>query len=191
MVRYLSYSQLKLYEDDPNEYYKRYVLGEKWEGNKYTEFGKKLADALETGVAADDPGIEHIRLFLPKFEAREFKIEAECMKVPILAKLDGFHPKLLEIDEVKTGKKWDQKRVDKDDQLTFYSIACLKRYGKQPSIIRLHWARTVEEGEIIKATGELRTFITKRTMAQQLLLANRIKVAWEGIKKLYDTKKTS
>lgn len=184
-TRYISYSQLKLFETYPEEYYRRYILGEKWEGNKYTDFGKKLAESLEFDRPTDDTGIEHIKLFLPKFVEREFKIEANCMGIPILAKLDGFDPKKLEIDEIKTGKNWSLKRVDQDDQLTFYSLACYLKYKRQPSIIRLHWARTIEDEDgNIKATGELKTFITKRDMVQQMSLANRIKKAWKEIKKL-------
>lgn len=182
---YISFSQLKLWETDPDEYYRRYVLGEKWEGNKYTEFGSKLAQALESNKPCDDMGLEHIRLFIPNFVAREFKIEAEILGVPILAKLDGFDPKKFEIDEVKTGKAWSQRRVDEDDQLTFYSLACFQKYRKQPSIIRLHWAKTIEDEEgNVKATGELKTFITGRAIPQQLELANRIKAAWKEITKL-------
>lgn len=181
---HLSYSQLKLWESDPQEYHRRYVLGEKWEGNRYTEFGSKLANALEFDEPTDDLGLEHIRLFLPKFVKREFKIESNCLGVPILSKLDGFDPKKLEIDEVKTGKSWNQKRVDEDDQLTFYSLICYLKYKKQANLIRLHWARTIEEDGIVKATGELKTFITNRFFPQQMEMANRIKKAWAEIKKL-------
>ncbi len=46
--QYVSYSQIKLFKEDKTKYYKRYILGEKFEGNVWTDFGNKVGNALET-----------------------------------------------------------------------------------------------------------------------------------------------
>ena len=44
---YLSYSQIQLFKQSKEDYYKRYILNEPFKGNAYTDFGSKVGYALQ------------------------------------------------------------------------------------------------------------------------------------------------
>ena len=44
---YLSYSQISLFLKNKQEFFNTYILKKPFEGNEYTEFGKKVGEAIE------------------------------------------------------------------------------------------------------------------------------------------------
>ncbi len=182
--KYLSWSQLNLFERSPKEYSRSYLEGRKRPDNKYIRFGKKLADRLELGLPSDDKTIEHVVNFLPKTPEVEFEIKANFCGVPLLGRLDGFDPRNKKITEYKTGKKWTQKKVDSLGQLTFYSCLVWVEYKVLPKKIVLYWIETKEDVGELELTGKITMFKTKRTSIELAIMGCRIKNAWKGIKKL-------
>lgn len=180
---YLSWSQLNLWEKDPNLYYQVYIEGLDQFRTKYLELGKRMADGLENGFDIEhDPMFEMLIIFLPAYPKREFEVKAEFEGIPLLGKFDGFDEEILDLGEYKTGKKWTQGSVDNSGQLTFYAFLIWLKYGKFPSKIQLHWARTDEDMEgTLFLTGEMKTFTTTRSMKDIILFSKRIKTAWAGI----------
>lgn len=178
---YLSWSQLNTWERSPAMYKRIYFYGEEI-NNPAMELGKEVAQCLETGEESENIAIEHLKIFLPSYKFREYEIQAEVEKIPLLGRLDGFGEDPLEIGEYKTGKNWTQKMVDTNGQLTFYALLVLKKFKKFPERIRLHWAKTISEDGEIKLTGDIQSFETKRTLADIVSIAERCKKAWKGIK---------
>jgi len=189
---YLSWSQLNMFERDVWLYKRVYIDGEEQFESDALKIGKALAERLENGIECTDKLIEYLAIFMPKYQKREFEIKGEFDGIPVLGKLDGFNEKTLEIGEYKTGKNWNQALVDKSGQLTFYAMLVWLKYGKLPSKIKLHWAQTeVDDDGELRITGSIKTFETKRTLSDILLLGGRIKKAWEEILNLtekYSTK---
>ena len=111
---------------------------------------------------------------LNTFMKRKNKICEVCHNKPYLTLI-----------EIKTGRQWTQKMVDTSSQLTFYSALIWLKYGRLPSKILLHWAKTIinEDGEL-KINGEITTFETTRTLSDIILMRGRINSAWEGIKQM-------
>lgn len=181
--RYLSWSQLWLWENDPDKFIRSYIYG-KWDPpNEYMLLGKSVADALETGDAKGDPALEHLLMFMQPFQTHEHKISCKFEGVPLFMKLDGFtQTEELILDEVKTGVKYSQTIAEHNDQLTFYSIGIYVKYGRLPDKIRLHWAQTKknENGEL-ELTGHIETFPTFRTMSDIIKFTPRILKAWQEI----------
>lgn len=180
---YLSWSQLSLWEKDPNMYYQVYVEGLDQFRTKYLELGKRMATALENGFDDEhDPLFEMLVVFMPGYPEREFEMNAVFEGIPLKGKLDGWNEKTLTIGEYKTGKKWTQSMVDNCGQLTFYALLVWLKYGKLPNKIYLHWARTDEDmvGNL-KLTGEIKTFEAKRTLRDIIMFAPRLKLAWASI----------
>jgi len=142
-----------------------------------------MATTLENGFDEEhDPLFELMAVFMPAYPLREFDIAAEFEGIPLVGKLDGFNERALVVGEYKSGKHWTQGMADKSGQLTFYALLVWLKYGKLPSDIFLHWARTDEDLEgNLKLTGEIKTFRTKRTMKDLILFSPRIKSAWAGI----------
>ena len=94
-------------------------------------------------------------------------------------------PQQGKIGEYKTGKKWDQRRVDEDSQLTFYALVYHVKFHTLPSEIALHWAETTwDEQGALTLSGKMLTFPTERTTEDFSTMYARIKHAWEGIAKL-------
>lgn len=180
---YLSWSQLNLWEKDPNLYYQVYFEGLDQFRTKYLELGKRMATTLANGFDEErDPLFEMLSVFMPAYSHREFDLKAEFEGIPLVGKLDGWNGKTLTIGEYKTGKNWTQGMVDRLGQLTFYALLVWLKYKRLPRKIFLHWARTDEDmfGNL-KLTGDVRTFETQRTLRDLILFSKRIKVTWTGI----------
>lgn len=183
---YLSWSQLSLYEKDPNLYYQVY-----WEGidqfkTKYLELGKRMADTLENGYDVEhDELFELVAVFMPAYPKREFEIKVTHEGIPLVMKLDGWNEATMTLGEYKTGKCWTQAMADQSGQITMYALGIWKKFKISPKKIKifLHWAKTEEDeyGEL-KLTGDIKTFETKRSLADLILFSEqRIKPAWKGI----------
>jgi hypothetical protein len=184
---YLSWTQYSLFNRSPELYKRIYIYGEAGYCSKAMELGKKLAERMENEEEVEDKDIEQVAMFMPKSPAREYEIRIDFHGIPLFGKLDGFNPRAKKkiIREDKTGQKWNQKMVDKTEQLTFYAMMVLAKYGKLPDKIYLDWAKTRrnEDGEL-ELTGEIKTFETKRTMNDILIFYAKIKRTWEGIQNM-------
>jgi hypothetical protein len=176
---YISYSQLVSFES--GRYYEEYILGNRRESIEM-DFGKKIADGLESG--SNDKDVEFLRMWIPEVKEREKELRETIEEVPIMAKVDGFNPG--EIYEYKTGKvKWTQGRADKSDQLTIYSMLVWNKYHIHPKLT-LIWIPTMNDGEDIVLTGELpKSFSTTRSVGDYAMILKRLKSAWNGINKMY------
>ena len=187
---YISWSQLSLWERDPEEYRRVYVEGQEQFVSDAMILGKQLAEAMEDDIVSDIPIIEQGRMFLPHYENREFEIRVNLRvgkhDIPLFGKLDGYEKKDRIIGEIKTGAtKWTQRMVDQHGQLTFYALLVYLRFKKMPSSIRLHWLNTDEESENY---GMVKSFETKRSLAELIKMHTRINNAWAAIIKLSNGK---
>lgn len=153
---------------------------------KYLELGKTFAEAMEfDDMECPDPMMEYLRVFLPRYPLREHELNGVVEGVPILGKMDGFDEGNLIIGEYKTGKSWNQRKVDTHGQLHFYALLVWLNYQRLPSAIHLHWAKTVEDEQgNLKLTGEFTNFKAKVSMGDCILMAGRIKKAWAGIREM-------
>ena len=186
---YLSWSQLNMWEKDPNLYYQVYFEGLDQFRTKYLELGTRMATALENGFDAEnDPMMEMMLIYMPTYQIKEFDIKENFEDIPLFGKLDGFDVNNLIVGEYKSGKKWTQSMVDNHSQLTFYAFLVWLKYKVLPKQIFLHWAQTYEdENGILKLTGHIQTFQTERKLKDIILLSKRIKIAWKGIQELAQT----
>uniref|UniRef100_A0A6H1ZFR8 PD-(D/E)XK endonuclease-like domain-containing protein n=3 Tax=viral metagenome TaxID=1070528 RepID=A0A6H1ZFR8_9ZZZZ len=178
---YISYSQLISWEK--GKYYEEYILGVRRESVEM-DFGKKIADGLESG--SNEKDVEFFRMWIPEVAEREKEITETIEGLPIKIKMDGFDEKPLKVSEYKTGKTpWTQGKVDKADQLTIYSMVVWHKYKKYPELT-LIWVPTKNDGEDIALTGELpKSFQTTRSVGDYGAILKRLKTAWVGINKLY------
>ena len=184
---YLSWSQLNLWEQDPNEYIRQYVYGEKKPPSKEMDFGSKIAKMLETGIM--DDGYEFL-VNVPRYALAEAVIEIDLPHkkgiVPLLAKLDSVKDDLSAFYEYKTGKSpWTQARADQNGQVTFYAM-CIWLKTRQIPKCSIVWLPTTDNKGGIKATGELKEFETERSLADILAICRRCVEAWQDINSIID-----
>ena len=165
---YLSWSQMSLFKRSPEQYRRYYILGEERGTTPEMEYGKRLADVLEKGDDGKDILISGLYSLLPKYKIPEKELTAEAGGIKLLGKLDSYNPETHDFYEYKTGKvPWTKRRADNHGQLTFYAMLIYLNYKVLPKM-KLIWAETEwDNGEII-ATGRIKEFPTKRSLADIL-----------------------
>jgi hypothetical protein len=185
---YLSYSQIRMYWEDPKTYWRNYVLGIRDEPNQPMKWGKIVHRAIaekdydyastisHNGFTSDrirvlNKVLDEIHKHLQHVVAyeREFNFpnHKPCGILGIMDAITktGFY-------EFKTGSGWNQKRVDEDDQLTFYSLLWKSATGKPPKIIKLIH---------ISDTGRITILRTKRTLKDLANIQEIIEKTYSGI----------
>lgn len=181
--KYLSYSQMQLWQRDKEKYRERYYLNGPSFENIETIFGKRVATLLENWKRDKDLAINsdlYRTLYrIPKYAYSEHRIELKINGVPFLGVMDYFSKRKKAIIEIKTGKQaWDNVRVNSHDQLVIYSMLSKMRYGKVDPEVRLVWIETrfksvmdkvgtrlmEGEGRELEFTGKIEIF--KRRIAE-------------------------
>jgi len=179
---YMSWSQMSLWERDPNLYYQSYIQGIDMYHSKYMSFGKRVHKALEIGYdKGNDPAINLVATFIPSYPKREFRINVKFEGVPLYGIIDGWNPWSKEFGDYKTGKNYSQATANRSDQFTFYATMIWLKYKVLPKKILIHWIKTAENSEGLYVTGDFQTFETKRELKDIILFSKRIRIAWEGI----------
>lgn len=188
---YLSYSQKSLWKRSPKSYLEKYL----YDGREFTTremaFGKKMAVALEEERDSDDEILNGIMAKLPKLDKPEFAVRADFKiqkeLIPLYAKLDTAKEDLSAFKEYKTGKNpWTQRKVDENEQITFYVTLIYILTKQIVQDIELVWVETCEDpssenGTGISCTGRVEVFKTKRSMGQIINELADIRRVWREI----------
>lgn len=178
LLRPYSWSQHSSFDYNPEEWFKRYILGEEMAETPQLKFGKLFAEAVEWGKPMAP---------LTVYRLTEHYVEAPLSDFKVNGYLDSYdrlkhdRPHLA---EYKTGAKaWTQKRVNEHGQLTYYAMLLWLRDKIKPEDIDmiLQWVPTSLQkdysyGIALDAEGKahVHTFETSRTMADVLKLVGQI-----------------
>ena len=108
---YISFSQMVLFEHDPEKYADQYIYGNKQRISRNIAYGSQMATALESGEASGDPLLDLMAAQLPKFELMDVPFEAELKNgketITLLAKPDTMKADCSAFKEYKTStRKW-------------------------------------------------------------------------------------
>jgi len=180
---YISWTQYSTFVGSPKQYKRIYIDGEERPQSEYLSFGKKFAKALEEDKS-DREDIRMMKEILPTYKKKEFKIETKLHGIPLLGYLDGWNGKSKPIGEYKTGLKWDQRKVDKHDQLLFYALLVWLKYGIVPKI-NVHWVETKkDEYKRLYLTGKFQNFKRKIRLSDIILFSGKVKKVALEINKL-------
>lgn len=178
--RPLSWSQISSFEYDPEQWYRRYVLGIQDEPNAEMLFGKKVADSIEDGTCTIPTLLENLQ------KRKEYPFKVQFGEIQLVGYADAFCEETLrKLDEVKTGQKpWDQKRVDDHGQITMYCLLNYITHKVPPEEVdcTLHYIPTQKGGDFNISFVEpivVQRFKTKRTMADILNFGSRIKRVYQ------------
>jgi len=138
---YLSYSQIRLWLDNKEQYRDIYYRGIKSPGSKYLLFGSEISKMLEDGT-----------LNLPaltQYSVQEYQCKFSVDGVPFYGYIDQYEPSLFKFREIKTGSmrpdgrpRWTQKEVDNHLQLDIYSLLIWLKNGKVDDECHLDWIKT-------------------------------------------------
>src|SRR3990167_3799267 len=127
---HLSYSQLMLWEKNPELFKEKYLEGRVLGTNRGQSLGKEIAEALENDTETGDIVKDLVLAQIPSYELRDKEIRMMLLglvtsrgrktdeDVPLLIKPDSCKADHSAFLEVKTGLQgtWNQGKVNKDDQ---------------------------------------------------------------------------
>lgn len=178
---HLSWSQIDLWNHSRNEYIQRYFYGKESFVNDAMIYGKKFAEALETGETGEDEILKMATLAIPRYTISEYRLQAtiktEAGNIPLLGFMDSsYDPPSEGFREYKTGKvPWTQRRVDKHGQLTLYALMIYLNEKKLPKSIHLDWLETENRDGEVSVTGRIQSFETSRSIGEIIEMTTIIK----------------
>lgn len=172
--RPLSWSAISSFEYDPEQWYRRYVLGEKDAPSREMIFGKQVGERL----ASDPTYLPEV----PRYPIFEHGLKTKWGELPLIGFVDGYDPTppTPALGEYKTGKRaWDQKRADTHGQIDMYLLMLWLTSKIKPESVQcfLHWMPTQEHGDFtidFVSPFQVHTLPTKRTMVDILRFGERI-----------------
>ena len=190
--RPLSWSAISCWEYSPEQWYSRYILGERQKENSRMIFGKVVAHSIEMGkplVPFSIIGGEPV-----KGKNVEHPFKVMFSGVPMIGFADTFdHVTFKKLGEFKTSEKgWDQTKVDQHGQIDMYLLMNYITNKVKPEDVEvyLEYAQTYEENDFtIKFVKPVKIyhFKTKRTMADILRFGQRINDTINAMQKYVDS----
>ena len=193
---YISYSQYSKFKSKKKDYIKSYFLGERFEGNAYTEFGTLVGEALENNDFSEFNETETALLSkVTRFDEFEREINWDLGTFVVNGYIDtndkfpsGIKKNDMIVDNIvdyKTGaaNKVEVYEADDYDQVTIYAGAVEQDTGHLPS---KGWVELIERtgnpfrGEALKLGKEV--FVIEQDVSKESVervRKNLIKVANE------------
>lgn len=132
---YLSYSQISCFLKDKEEYKKRYILKEPFIGNKYTEFGVKVGNALmENDYSLFKKSEKNVLEKCTRLDLFERKTILKYDNFYIIGFIDTCTSDLSKIIDYKTGGAGKELEYKKDNytQLVYYALSIRQEIGITP-----------------------------------------------------------
>lgn len=172
---YLSATAVEIWITNPAKYEAKYFRGENDDfENDFMGFGKKIADAVESGEKTGDEVTDMVISSMPKYSKMEEEIKVPFKTkygyVQLLGKLDTFEDKpVLHFRETKTGSRpWTKHRAQTSRQVLHYDLLIYLKYGVLAKERHLDWYETEREGDQIRFTGLIERFEVSRRLADLL-----------------------
>jgi len=175
---YVSYSSLSLFLKSKEEYYKNYILKEKFEGNEYTDFGKKVGTALETNdfTLFESEEIETLKK-VNRLDLFERKTTLKYDDFYVVGFIDTCTNDCKKIIDYKTGGNNKEFEYTKEDytQLCYYSLSIKQELGYFPESAHVEFIR--RKGNLYRNE--------KLSVSNEAPIIIPIDISYERCRKLY------
>jgi len=176
--RPLSWSAISSFKYDPEQWYRKYILGQKEPPSEAMIFGKYVGDRL----ASDPDFLPEV----PRYKVFEQKLTGKVGNIPLLGFLDGFNPETRAFYEYKTSantKRWTSKTVQEHGQILMYMYLLYTNYGIAPEKIGCHLVYIpVCENALFNLSlspDPIQIFGAKHTTLDVLRFANDVKEVYK------------
>ena len=136
--QYLSYSQINSFLNNRRDYIRQYFLNEKFEGNAYTSFGKRIGEALENNDFSGFTETEQVLLnSIPRHDQFERKVVLNRKGFYVVGYIDtntSEDGKIEKLIDYKTGDMTKEAVYLSEDysQLYIYAGALEQELGVLP-----------------------------------------------------------
>lgn len=171
----LSWSAISSFKYDHEQWYKKYVLGEKQKVSPQMTFGNTVGESLAT----DNPMVKKI----VRYKHMEYKLLVPFNDIELVGFIDSYDNEKKLLREYKTSsstKKWNQASVDDHGQLTMYALMLFIQDKVVPETLTIHLdyipvEETFEGEMIISRPHTINTYKTQRTTKDILEFGASIK----------------
>jgi len=174
---YLSYSQIALFKRDKDEYFEQYIVGKKFEGNAYTDFGSKVGEALENNNFDNFNKEEKETLKkVTRLDLFERKTILNYEGFYIIGYIDSLSSDFNNLIDYKTGGKRKELEYLKPEytQLHLYALSLRQETGITPKKASVEFIR--REGNAFKNE--------KLTVGKEIIEIE-LDVSYEKLKSVY------
>lgn len=174
----LSYSQIKCFKDNKQEFINRYILNEPFVSNAYIEFGSKVGEALETNNFNQFHELEgDVLRSVERLDEFEKFVNLDFGGFVMYGYIDTVSKDLSKIIDYKTGGKKKEFTYTHEDytQLCYYALALKQEYGVLPEVAQVHFIR--RSGNLYRGQNLV--------VAQEAPIIIDIDITEERLKKVY------
>jgi hypothetical protein len=174
----LSYSQIKCFKENKQDYINRYILNEPFVSNEYIDFGSKVGEALEQNNFNNFHELEEdILRKVERLDEFEKFVKLDFGGFVMFGYIDSNTKDLSRIIDYKTGGKKKELIYSKDEytQLCFYALALKQEYNKTPNKAEVHFIRRA--GNLYRGQ--------ELVVAQEDPIVISVDISQERLKKVY------
>ena len=139
---YLSWSSIELFYKNTDEWWSRYVDKKPFVPNKWTDFGSKVGQALETGNFENFEPIEQMTLNkVVRLDNFEERVVLDFGDFEIVGFVDSANNDFSHIIDYKTGGQGKEDKYIQPSYLQMHLYACAIRqmYGYAPNFAEVHY----------------------------------------------------
>ena len=127
--RPLSWSAISSFQYDPDQWYKKYILGERTPENAQMTFGKLVGERL----ASDPSYLPEV----PRAEIYEYELKTSVSSINCIGFIDSYTPHKLLLEYKTSGKPWTQDRANSHGQLKMYCLMLYLLHKVKPEDITI------------------------------------------------------
>jgi len=174
----LSYSQIKCFKENKQDYINRYILNEPFVSNEYIDFGSKVGEALEQNNFNNFHELEeNILRKVERLDEFEKFVKLDFGGFIMFGYIDSNTKDLSKIIDYKTGGKNKELIYSKDEytQLCFYALSLKQEYNKTPKKAEVHFIRRA--GNLYRGQ--------ELVVAQEDPIVISVDISEERLKKVY------
>ena len=188
--RHVSWSCLSSWEWNKDEWYDKYVLGNRTPPSAAMLFGNVVGESLTTDKPMVKDIITHSHM--------EYKLTANLGDITLLGYVDTYCPKTKSMREYKTSqsmKRWSQKSTNEHGQITMYALMLHLQDKVHPDDLTIHLDHipTITKQDFTVALKEpitVNSYKTVRTMGDILRFAAYIQKTHKEMCKFIPTPPT-
>jgi len=139
---YISYSQISTFKHNIGDYYHNYVLGKRFEGNVYTEFGSKVGEGIENNDFSQfEPQEQEVLKQVVRLDEFEREVRLQYDGFYVLGFIDTNLSDLSRIIDYKTGGEGKDGKYTHEGytQLCLYALALRQETGVTPSLAHVNF----------------------------------------------------
>ncbi len=185
----LSWSSYQAFtEYNKEEWYQKYVLGNRGHVNSAMQAGIEIGERLATSPKYLPE--------VPRPEIYEYTIKVKFGKINLRGHIDGWSPSSKTLVEYKTTqnkKRWDDKSVLKHGQIDFYCLLLFLKENIRPEELTISLVSIpVEMGgdfKVKRSKEKIQIIPTKRTMIDILNFGVKLKQTFKEMQEYVDNRR--